>query len=56
MTMPSANGQRQQLRRVRSFYRLLDAYYRVQQNIGWAGLFLLLLLFAANHRHGWFTR
>jgi hypothetical protein len=54
--MPSASGRRRPLRSVRPFYQLYGAYFRVHANLGWAGLFILLLLLAANHRHGWLTR
>jgi hypothetical protein len=43
-------------RRVQAFYRLLAAHHRLHSNLGWAGLFLLILLFAANHKNGWMSR
>jgi hypothetical protein len=52
-----ANEQRRSDRRVAGFYRLLGLYHRAHAtNLGWAGLFLLLLLFAMNHQHGWMSR
>lgn len=70
--MPSANGRRHDRRRPRHhlhhrlhhrrpgdlsvIYRIYGSRHRLHANIGWAGVFLLVLLFAMNHRYGWFTR
>jgi hypothetical protein len=40
----------------RPFYVLYGSYLRLHANLGMAGLFILLLLLAMNHRHGWLTR
>lgn len=43
-------------RHVRAFHRLIVSGLRLHNTLGWVGLFLLLLLFAANHTNGWVTR
>jgi hypothetical protein len=55
--MPSASGRRRPFRSAPPpFYVLYRAHHRLHANVGWAGIFILLLLLAMNHRHGWITR
>jgi hypothetical protein len=46
-------------RRVRNFHRLVNVGYRSYASpsiLAWAGLILMILLFAANHENGWMSR
>lgn len=54
--MPPSASDRRTARHTRAFYRLIDSYVRLHSDLGWAGLFILLLLLAANHKNGWMSR
>jgi hypothetical protein len=54
--MPSASGRRRPFRSGKPLYLIYAAHHRSHANIGWAGVFILLLLLMMNHRHGWITR
>jgi hypothetical protein len=54
-----ATERRRRERRVREFYRLIHIGYRNYAGLSilaWAGLILMILLFAANHENGWMSR